>query len=311
MATPAPIPQTSSEGAPARLDNLRGIAWILTSAVAASLMSLAVREVSGTIDTRMIVALRSALITLAVLPGLLFVPALRRMRFTRPGQHLVRGALIAGATHLAFYTIAHVPLATAIVLFFTAPIFATLIAAVFQGERVGPRRIGAAVAGFAGAVIILRPETGLEPAMLAALGSSAMFAVALSMSRRLAQADGAAAAYVSSVVVTLLVSAPLAAPVFALPSGGWQWAVMAVVVVAGGLRGFADINAYRHAEAGLLAPFSYLRLVVTGVAAYFLFGEIPDRATILGATIIIGSTLYIARREAKLRKARLRTASAP
>ncbi|MEK6204267.1 MAG: hypothetical protein N2B02_01340, partial [Amylibacter sp.] len=68
------------------------------------------------------------------------------------------------------------------------------------------------------------------------------------------------------------------------------------------VRGIADIEAYLHAEAGILAPVAYLRLVFIGVAAYFMFGEKPDWQTLFGAVIIIGSTLYIAQREAALKK---------
>ncbi len=70
------------------------------------------------------------------------------------------------------------------------------------------------------------------------------------------------------------------------------------------LRSIADIYAYRYGEAGILAPAAYTRLVFIGIAAYVMFGEVPDVATIIGAAIIIVSTLYIARREAMLKKSK-------
>ncbi|QPH53290.1 DMT family transporter [Pontivivens ytuae] len=276
-------------------DNLRGLGWMLFSVASASAMSVGVRVVSLEIDSRMIVTLRAGLTTLILL---VLLPLLwRRLRITSWRDHIVRGALIGVSTHLGFYTLAEIPLATATVLFFTAPIFATILAALFQNERVGPRRWAAVAAGFIGAAIILRPGfNALHPAMLAALASSLLFAIALSMSRRVATADGPFSAFVSSVVVTLVLSLPLAAPVWSLPHSTLGWSIMALVVATGAMRNIADIQAYRYAEAGLLAPVTYLRLVLIGLAGYVLFGEVIDSYTGVGATLIVVSTLYIAHR---------------
>ena len=78
---------------------------------------------------------------------------------------------------------------------------------------------------------------------------------------------------------------------------------LAIVIVASAVRGYADIEAYRYSESAILAPVAYLRLVLIALAGYFLFGEVPDLATVIGASIIISATLYIALREAKLRRA--------
>ncbi len=284
---------------PHQTDNLRGILWILGSVVAASAMSVGVRELSYSLDSRMIVLLRAGLTTAAILAVIAASGAFRRkLTFTRPGLHLFRGTLIAVSTHLGFYALAHVPLATVSVLFFTAPIFATLLTGPMQGEYVGPRRWAAVIAGFMGAVIILRPTTGFDPAMLAALGSSLLFAIALLLSRRLAEADGPTSAYVSSVVVTVIVTIPVMGDAYALPQTGFVWLIVLVVLVTGAIRGVADIEAYRHGEASILGPITYLRLVLVGLAGYILYDEVVDGPTWIGAAIIIGAALYIARREA-------------
>ena len=269
-------------------------------------MSVAVREMSAVMDTRMIVLMRAAVIGTAFLPLIAFWPAFRRqMRFSRPWLHVYRGTLIAVSTHLGFYTLATIPLATASVLFFMAPVFATMLAMLFQGEKVGIRRWSAIAAGFLGAVIILRPGVqGLHPGMLAALASSALFALALSQSRELSRADGAVAAYVSSVFITVLISAPAAWGVLSLPLGWIGWGVMAILVVGGTVRGFADIEAYRYGEASILAPITYLRLVLVGGAGFVFYGEMPDGPTWAGAAIIVAATIYIAQREAWLKRHR-------
>ena len=184
-----------------------------------------------------------------------------------------------------------------------APIFATILSVVIRKEKVGPRRVIAILLGFFGALVIIRPgfET-IHPAMLAALASSLLFAGALIQSREIAQADGSFSALLSSVAITTLLSIPLAIPVFAIPSGSIAWSFVALMVATGAARNIADIEAYRHAEAAILAPFTYLRVVLIGVAAYLVFDELPDRFTLIGAVVIITATLYIAHREHRLKR---------
>ncbi|NOX39174.1 MAG: DMT family transporter [Alphaproteobacteria bacterium] len=296
--TAAPIPP-----APVR-DNGRGIFWAFVSVFAASLMALSVRGVVADIDSRMAVMFRAGITTMLIVIGLILFSRLRKqLKFSRPGLHLLRGVLIGASTNLGFYTLMHIPLTTATVLFFTAPIFATILGVIVHKERVGPRRIIAVLMGFVGALVILRPGfEGFHPAMLTALGSSALFAIALTLSRNLANADGVLSTYFSSVVITVIVTLPIAMPVWSLPTSPLIWAGVAILVVTSAVRGFADIQAYRYAEAALLAPIAYLRLVMIGIGAYFMFSETIDGPTWIGAAVIISSTLYIARREAKLRK---------
>ncbi|MEO1687889.1 MAG: DMT family transporter, partial [Pseudomonadota bacterium] len=282
--------------------------WMLLSVLSASAMIVAARWISDGVDSRVVVFLRSA-VTLAVLAPLLAWPAARaRLTFSRPWLHLARGVMIGVSTQMGFHAISVLPLATVTVLFFTAPIFAVLLAGPVNGERVGPRRWAAVLAGFCGALVILRPGVGgLEDAALwasaAALASSLMFALALALSRGLAQADGPAATYVSSTVATALISAPLAALAWELPTGGAEWGVLALLTGAGALRGIADIQAYRYGEASVVGVVAYLRLALVGAAGWWLFAETPDAFTWAGGAIIVAATLYIARREAALRGA--------
>ncbi len=285
-------------------DNLRGILWMLVSVVVASIMTIAVRLVSLEMGSTQVVLYRSVIAIVMVGAAVIIASPLRRkLSFTKPYQHLIRGALVAVATHFGFYTIATIPLATATVLFFTAPIFATLLALFIHGETIGMRRILAIVAGFIGALVVLRPGFG-DPnlGMLTAIGSSLCFASALTMSRNLAQADGPLSTYFSSIVITTLLTIPIVGTDLTVPQLSISWIAIILVAITSMVRGIADIEAYRHAEAGILAPVAYLRLVFIGISAYLMFGERPDWQTLLGAVIIIGSTLYIAQREAALKK---------
>jgi drug/metabolite transporter (DMT)-like permease len=287
-------------------DNWRGLKWMLLSVVASSAMTIAARVASQELDSRMVVLGRGVLTLIAILALLAVSAKLRgKLRFTNPRSHLIRGFLIAISTQMGFYTIATIPLATTTVLFFTAPIFATILAILIHGEKIGPRRIFAIAAGFTGVLIILRPGfDALELGLLTAIGSSLTFATALTMSRNLSNADGPLSTYFSSVVIMVIVSIPIAAPVMTLPDLNITWIAMLALIITSTTRGIGDIEAYRHADAALLTPITYLRLVLIGIAAYVFFAETPDTATLIGATIIIASTLYIAQRERALKKAK-------
>ena len=265
-------------------DNIRGIMWMLVSVVVASIMTLAVRKVSLELNSVQMVLYRSVIAIVLVGAALVIVTPLRhKLSFTKPMQHIVRGTLVAIATHFGFYTISTIPLATATVLFFTAPIFATLLAVIIHKETIGARRIMAIVAGFIGAVVVLRPGFDtISLGMVTAIGSSLCFASALTMSRNLAKADGPLSTYYSSIVITALISVPIVGTDLAMPQLSVTWVALILVALTSMVRGVADIQAYSYAEASILAPVAYLRLVFIGIGAYLMFGETPDWQTVLG-----------------------------
>lgn len=302
MAIPSPVP----EPAPPVFvpDNVKAISWILLSVVASSAMTIAVRQSSLEIDSRMIVFLRFAVATVLI-TGFWALPrkAPLKVQFSRPYLHLVRGIMLAVSTHLGFYAIAHLELVTATVLFFCAPIFATVFAGLLHGEIAGPRRMAAVAAGFVGVLIILRPGFGeFDPAMLTALASAILFGMALVLSRPVAEADGAYSTLLSTAWITTLMSIPLAVPVWQMPELTGTWIAVVALMMTGTVRTIADLQAYRIGEAASLAPIVYLRLVLIGGAAYLLYGEVPDGAALAGAAVIISAAIYIARREAAIKK---------
>lgn len=308
MRDPAPGDPTSLGAVPAtktfKPDNVKAMSWLLISVVASSAMTVAVREISFDLDPRMIVMLRFGITAPILILALIVSAQLRRtLTFSEPLLHVIRGICMGISTHLGFYAIANIPLVTVTVLFFMVPIFATAIAGLINSERAGPRRLIAIAVSFIGVLLILKPGfVVIEPAIFAALASSILFALALILSRRVAQADGAFSALFSSVMITLVISVPLAIPVWQMPETGAVWWIVAILVATGLIRLLADIQAYRIGEASVLAPITYLRLILIGGSAYVLYDEIPDLWAAIGALIIIASALYITRREAQLRR---------
>lgn len=306
MTDASPAPPLSHTARIARPDGdaaMRAALWMIVSAVGATLMTLCVRILSADLPTAVIVCLRSVF-GLAVLLPLLVDGQLFRMRVENPWLHLLRGLAAVFALNLGFYSMSVLPLATATILFFLAPIFATAGAALFLGEKVGLWRWGAVFAAFVGTVVVVRP--GLAPfdlGMAAAIVSTVFFAAQLLLSKSMSRAgDSPSAIFATTILVAAVGSVPLAVPVWSLPADLVAWTILAGIVAGSSLRMYADIRAYAIADAGFLAPLSFLRLVLIALAAWAAFGETPDIYDVVGGAIIIGSTLLIAHREAKRRR---------
>ncbi|MEM7508180.1 MAG: DMT family transporter [Pseudomonadota bacterium] len=278
--------------------NIAGMVWMLVSVLGATGMTIFVRLLAPEMHTAMLAFLRSGFGLILLVP---LVIGVGRMRFTLWKLHLARGICFAIALNAGFYALWKLPLATATVLMFMAPVFVTVLAGPVLGESVGIRRWLAVGAAFLGTLIILRPGGDtLEPAVLVAVISAFAFAAGILLGKILANGDGTSATFVSSTVLTALFTFPPALTVWELPQGGVEWAMIAALVLTASLRTYADIRAYAVGEAGFLAPFSYLRLITIGIAGYFLFQEVIDGPTWLGGAIIIGASLYIALREMRL-----------
>ena len=280
-------------------ENWRGILWAMLSVIGASAMAISVRGASLGLDTRLLVGYRLffTLILIGIL--ILIVPRLRsKVHFKQPRAHLIRGILMAFSVHLGFYTLSIVPLAAAAILFATAPIFATIISVAMGRETIGIRRTLAILVGFIGTIIVMRPSSEIiDTNMIYGIGSSIFFSFSLVMSRNLARTDGPLSTLISTSAIGLIVTIPLAAPVFEITTDTNIILWTLVLIIFGILRQYSDIQAYTYAQAAVIAPISYFRVVLIGLMAYLFFNEIPVVTIYIGATIIIAATIYITNRE--------------
>lgn len=200
------------------------------------------------------------------------------------------------STLLFFLAIAYLPLATAVAIAFVQPLLVTALSVPLLGEKVGPRRWAAVVAGFAGALIIVRPGAGMHWAALLPLCMAFTSGLNQVMTRRVAVLDQPATSLLYNAVLGVAVMS-LAAPFDWRPPDGAGWAMLAAVGLLGGAGHMLMILAFARAPASLLAPFSYTQLVWATLFGLVLFGDLPDRWTIIGAAVIVGSGLYVLYRE--------------
>ncbi len=301
--------------------NLQGALWIIGSCIGGTVMSIGIKLLDGEIHSTQITFLRCLLSLFLIWPFLVrqYRVDLGRDRAQasllslgpRWRLHVVRGVLVAIAMNCGYYAIATIPLATVTVLFFTSPLFVTLFAVPILGEKVGWRRWMATTIGFVGALVVLRPEgTGVDWAMILAVGSSMLFALVVLIGKKLSETEPTSRIMLATMGVTALISAIPAAFVWITPSLS-QLALIVVVSIFATSRSYTDIRGYALGEASFVAPFNYTRLIFMALAGYLIFAEVPEDAALIGAVLIIGSSLYIAQREARLKRQTGRPGVAP
>jgi len=282
---------------------LRAALLMAASACLFGLMAVSIRYASAQLHPFEIAFFRCLFGALFALP-LLRVHGIGILRTDKLGFYVAR-CLIGMLSMLAgFWAMVHLPLAQAIALSYSTPLFVTIGAVLFLGEVVRLRRWSAVVAGFVGVLVIMRPNgAGFAVDSLVAILAAAMSGMVTISIKFLSRSEPPDRIVLLTTMLWVPLSLGPALTVWQWPQAGiWPWLVAAGALGTGGH--YCWTRALKLADASLLAPLSYLQLLVVAVLAWALFGEQVDGYTALGAAIIIGASLYIARREASLARQR-------
>jgi len=283
---------------PGLAPNVRGALWMLASAVGFTVMTTLIKFLGDDYSAALQTFYRQTA-GLLILAPLIARDWRGAFRTTRPGILLFRSSAGTLAMILGFYAYQKMPLADANALSFTRTLWLVPLAFFVLREKLGPRRIGAALVGFAGVLIMLRPGAGgaaIGWPQLAALTSAALFALTITGMKVMVRDH--------SPFVLLVYSAVLGF-IFALPGAfiDWRWpapidlVLLAVMGVMGTITQGCYIKGMQIGDAGAMAPIDYTRLVFAAGAGFLLFHEVPGVLTLAGAGIVVASTLYITWRE--------------
>jgi drug/metabolite transporter (DMT)-like permease len=229
----------------------------------------------------------------------------------RPFGHALRSVFNLATMITFYYALKLMPLADTMAITFATPLFMVGLSVVLLKEKVGIRRWSAVIVGFLGVILILQPSgTGMAAGALLALVSAFLYALTLITSRQLSTTEPSHTIlfYYSIGVLSMTGLAGLLGESL-LPS--WKWAplqaadlwIFVVVGVSGSFGQFFLNQAFRYGEVSLLAPIEYTGLLWGILYGVVLWGELPTWVTLAGAAIVAGSSLYIAQREARLRRA--------
>lgn len=273
-------------------DNLRGSILMLTSFLAFAIMTAAMKGIGTRVPLPQILLLRQALMTVLLLP--LFLPDIGGvLRTDRPWFQILRGVFSLLSMLLGFTAIFHVPLADATALGFSQVLFVTVLAVVVLKERVGWRRWAATLIGFVGVVVMLRPTAGglSDPYGLLSVAAAAFGSIITVMVRLYARSEKTATILIYQALV-LIAALALPTIVWWVPPTPWEWFLIGLVGVFGTAGQYLITRAYQTGEAAALAPLDFVRLLIATAIGFTLFAEVPSLSTLVGATIVIGATVY-------------------
>ena len=218
----------------------------------------------------------------------------------RPGLQIARGLIPIIAGGAVVLALRVMPLADATALMFASPLMLTALAVPLLKERVGLHRWSAVIIGFVGVLIIVRPGGGtMQWAALLPLITAFVYALYQIATRVLSRSAPPLVSFTYMVIVGTVAST-LALPFVWRTPNGLGWALMAVSGLLHGLAHYLVTRAFTLAPAAILAPFNYTQLIGATVMGYLLFGDLPDRWTIVGALVIVAAGLYVAYREQRV-----------
>jgi len=274
---------------------LRGILMIMTAVAMFTVMDSIAKYLSRFYPVPGIVWARYAFHLLFVV--LILGPRLkgRLVRTDRLGWQVLRGFVLAASSMFFFSALKFMPMAEASSITFLAPVLVTLGAAVVLKEKVEPARWMAVCAGFIGVLIIIRPGSGVfDSVALLPLATAACFATYSVLTRKLAGLENPYTTLFYSGLVGTVVLAVVLPFAWVAPANPVHAALLVLMGLIGGGSHLVLIKAYEHAPASRLAPFSYTQFVWVIIIGYVVFGDFPDRWSLIGIAVIVASAIYIA-----------------
>lgn len=280
--------------------HMAGIAMIVVTTFCFSIMNVLISDMSGQLASPQMVFLRN-LIGLCMMVPIVLYHGLARLKTERLSRHFSRAFIGLVAMEGWFFSLTHVSVNEATALSFTSPLFATLFAVLLLSEKIGRYRVVALLVGFAGALIILRPDVdeAMNPYSLVVLLASAMMALAGVVVKTLAATDPPWRIVSYMAFFMTVLSAPLGIYHWQPVTSGQMLHLLGIAATST-LAQYLMAAAFARAPVALLMPFDFLRLVFTSVFAYFFLGDVLDGETFLGAAVICFSTVFITWREARL-----------
>ena len=236
---------------------------------------------------------------------LVFLPQYRwtLLKTRKPAVQIGRSVLMLMSNLVFVMAIGRVPLATASAIGFTSPLIVTALSVPLLRESVGWRRWAAVLVGFAGALLVIRPGTGIaDPAVLLLLLSSLTYALYQIATRWVSRYDNAATGIIFAALAGSVAMSFMIPFIFVMPRTLLDGLLFCCLGLLGGAGHYLVIRAFQLGRAAVIAPLGYVELIGSTVLGYAIFGHFPDLWTWAGAGVIILSGVYIALRERRLRE---------
>ena len=285
---------------------LVGIAYMLVSVVLFTAQNGLTKWLVATFPVNEIVFFRHAF---GMIPSLWMLSqsgGLASLKTRHFGLHLFRMAGGMTGMTLGFVALSLIPVADVTAYSFAAPLLITALSVPLLGEQVGVYRWSAVVAGFIGVLIMVKPGLGtIQPGALVALAGTLGSAVVALTMRQLGHTETTASIVVTYTGLAGIVSA-LTLPFWWVTPTWLEFGVLAILGLGGGVAQYWYTKALNLAPVSVISPLNYTGLIWAVLLGYVFWDEVPERSTILGAIVIMASSLYILYRETVRRAERAR-----
>ena len=264
--------------------------WMSGSIASFSAMAVAGREVASTLDTFEIMMYRSAVGALIVCALAALTGAWRQITTAALGTHVLRNIAHFTGQNLWFYAVTVIPLAQVFALEFTSPIWVIVLSPLILGERLTPVPALAALMGFAGILIVARPDMGsINAGVITAASAAIFFALTIMFTKRLTRTQSITQILFWLTAMQLVMGVAMAGydGDIALPdAAALPWVML--IGLAGLLAHYCLTNALSIAPATVVVPIDFIRLPTIAVIGMLVYGEAVDIWVFVGALVIFG-----------------------
>lgn len=221
------------------------------------------------------------------------------LRTDRPVLQIIRPGILVLSIASLFVSLTYLPIAEATAIGFTGPLFITALSVPFLGEKVGWHRWLAVIIGLAGVLVMVRPGGSVwHWSAGMALAGAVCFAFFQLITRQLSFSER----HQTTLLYTSIGGAAwssLIVPFFWTPPNADHWLMFVIIGAMGAGAHFCMIQAFSKAQASLLAPFNYSKLIWVVILGYLVFGDFPSTDTLIGSAIIAIAGLYVLYRESR------------
>jgi S-adenosylmethionine uptake transporter len=289
----------------------RGVVFLFIKIIVFSLQDVIIKWMSSDYPVHEIVLIRSIFAIIPILLITHFTGGLHQLGTRHFRLHFIRSALLF-ATFMTFYlSLAALPLAEAVTLSFTTPLFITILSVVMLGEKVSFHQWIAVFVGFLGVICMLNPGAEIvNPAAFLTLASAFLYALASIITRQLGNTESGISLTFYPTLFYIVFSAIIALALSGSTSTQELHASLAFLLHAWKIPSRVDLSfifllgliaasgfyclsqAYRLAPPSTLAPFEYFAVFLGVVWGYMVWGEVPEVQAIVGIVLIVGSGLY-------------------
>ncbi len=279
---------------------IRAIAFMMVGGLSMVLMQASVKLLSDALHPFVITLFRALLVFIIILPILLW-NGLGTVKTSSVKLQVIRGG-VGGVCMLCMFTgFSLVSLPEATSLLFTVPIFATILSVIFLSERVGIKRWGAIFLGFAGILVITRPDVSLNLGHLLLLSAAILWSISIVIAKKLTEKD----TIISITFWQAMGCVPLAliASLFV-----WETPTLTQLLYLLGIAGLGTLGhalvyaSLKLGKVSFLLPLDYIRIIWSTLLGFLLFGSLPTLYLYAGTFLIISATAFISYREIQKNK---------